>query len=255
MKISVITICRNSQATIGHTIESFLRQRYSNKELVVVDGLSTDATLDIVRSFGSDAIRVASEADAGVYDAMNKGLRRYSGDAVGFLHSDDTFHDETSLETIAEALGKADIVFGDLEMVKDHVSKKVVRVWRPGNFTRLGFRLGWAAPHPTLYAKRKVFDAVGEFNTKYFISADYEFMLLALMKHRFSSRYIRSTLVDFQVGGISTRGWRSFVIGNLECLDSRRRHFGRFPIDLALFGRPVRRLYQICSTSRKTSPN
>ena len=250
MKISVITICRNSQATIGYTIESFLRQRHPNKELVVVDGLSTDDTLKIIDSFSSDAISVVSEADAGIYDAMNKGLRRYSGEAVGFLHSDDTFHDETSLETIAEALGKADIVFGDLEMVRDHVSKDIVRVWRPGDFTRLGFHLGWIPPHPTLYTRRKVFDAVGEFDTKYAIAADYDFMLRALMKHRFSSMYARTTLVDFQVGGTSTKGLSSFITGNLECLDSRRRHFGRFPIDLALFGRPIRRLYQVSLWSK-----
>ena len=245
MKISVITVCRNSQATIRFTIESFLRQTYSDKEMIVIDGLSTDSTLDIVRSYSADSISLRSEADSGIYDAMNKGLRRYSGEAVGFLHSDDAFHDEHALARIAEGLSKADVVFGDLQMVRDHTSKTVARIWHPGRFTRLGVHTGWVPPHPTLYVRRKVFDAVGPFNTKYYIAADYDFMLQALMIHRFSSCYIPSTLVDFQLGGTSTQGWRSSVRANLECLDVRRRHFGYLPIDLAFFGRPIRRFGQV----------
>lgn len=245
MKVSVITVCRNSEKTIGYTIESFLRQNYPDKEMIVVDGLSTDRTLEIVRSFSSDLIRVASESDRGIYDAMNKGLRRYSGDAVGFLHSDDTYHDEAALSAIAAGLDGFDIVYGDLNMVRDHRLKQTVRVWAPGHYSRQAFRFGWAAPHPTLYARRRVFDAVGEFNTKYRIAADYDFMLQALALRRFSSKYLKKSLIDFQLGGTSTNGWRAFVEGNLECLNVRRRHLGSGPVDIALFGRPLRRIAQM----------
>ncbi|MDE2184850.1 MAG: glycosyltransferase [Alphaproteobacteria bacterium] len=245
MKISVITVCRNSQATIAYTIESFLLQDYADKELVVVDGVSTDRTLAIVETFKSDLIRVKSEPDRGIYDAMNKGLGRYQGDAVGFLHSDDTFHDAHALDRLAEGLATADVVFGDLQMVEDHQAKTAVRTWEPGGFSRIGVHLGWVPPHPTFYARRKVFDAFGVFNTKYTIAADYEFMLWALMKHRCSWRYIPATLVDFQIGGTSTRGFKASLTANLECLDVRRRLFGWVPVDLAFFGRPIRRLNQL----------
>ena len=245
MKISVITVCRNSQKTIGYTIESFLRQCYPDKEMILVDGLSTDGTLDVVRSFGSDAIHISSEADTGIYDAMNKGLRHYAGDAVGFLNSDDAFHTDMSLELIAQALRSADVAFGDLAMVRDHTSKKVVRFWHCGEFTRRGFHLGWAPPHPTFYVRRKVVDAVGEFDTRYTIAADYDFALRALMKHGFKSHYIPATLVDFQLGGHSTQRLGSTLDCSMQCLRVRQQHFGHWPIDLAFFGRPIRRVGQV----------
>src|SRR5947199_2678776 len=104
MKISVVTASRNSEATIGFTIESFLQQEQPDKEMLVIDGASTDATVRIASSFGSAPIRVFSEQDKGVYDAMNKGFRLFQGDAVGFLNSDDTFHDSRALSDIATAI-------------------------------------------------------------------------------------------------------------------------------------------------------
>src|SRR3954464_8733914 len=123
MKISVVTASYNSEATIGFTIESFLAQTHSGKEMLVIDGASSDATLKIVESFGSDAIRVFSEQDAGGYDAMNKGLRLFEGAALRFLNSPDTFHDSGVLAEIATALQEADIVYGDLNMMTDHRTK------------------------------------------------------------------------------------------------------------------------------------
>src|SRR6202140_1847761 len=155
MKISVVTASYNSEATIGFTIESFLKQKHPEKEMLVVDGGSTDATLKVVASFGSDAIRVVSEKDDRVYDAMNKGLRRFQGDAVGFLNSDDTFHDPDALGDIAAAMQDSDIVYGDLNMVTDHCTKRLVRSWRGGAFHRYSFQLGWVPPHPTFYMRRE----------------------------------------------------------------------------------------------------
>src|SRR5450755_3030923 len=117
MKISVVTASYNSEATIGLTIESFLEQNHPEKEMLVIDGASSDATLKIIESFGSDAIRVFSAKDQGVYDAMNKGLHLFQGDAVGFLNSDDTFHDSRALGDIAAAMQDCDIVYGALDMV------------------------------------------------------------------------------------------------------------------------------------------
>jgi glycosyltransferase len=245
MKISVITASYNSEATIGFTIESFLGQSHSDKEMLVVDGVSSDSTLKLVESFGSDAIRVFSEKDKGVYDAMNKGFHLFQGDAVGFLNSDDTFHDSEALADIAAAMQHADIVYGDLNMVTDHRTKRLVRAWRGGVFKRYSFQLGWVPPHPTFYMRKEVAEKVGDYDLSYITTADYDYMLRALALNNFRVRYVPQVLVDFQMGGISTRGWRVTARANLECLRSRRAHLNAPVIDAAFFLRFLRRIFQI----------
>lgn len=245
MKISAVTVSYNSAATIGGTIESFLRQDYPDKELVVIDGASSDDTLKIVESFGSSAIRVFSEPDRGAYDAMNKGLLRFAGDAMGFLNSDDTYHDDHVLTRIARGLENADMVYGDIHMVADHDSKRLIRSWKAGKYGRWSYHLGWMPPHPTFYARRHVIEAVGEFDLTYPIAADYDFMLRAMVKNDFRAAYVTHVLVDFQLGGISTKNWKATVQGNLECLHSRRTHLRSPTIDAALFLRPLRRIVQL----------
>ena len=245
MKISVVTASYNSESTIGFTIESFLAQNHPDKEMLVIDGASDDATLKIVESFGSDAIRVFSEKDLGVYDAMNKGFHLFSGDAVGFLNSDDTFHDRDTLGSIAVALQDADIVYGDLNMVTDHRTKRVVRSWRGGTFNRYSFQLGWVPPHPTFYMRKQVAQKVGDYDLSYVTTADYDYMLRALALNDFRVRYIPRIIADFQMGGISTRGWRVTLRANLECLRSRRAHLNAPVIDAAFFLRFVPRIFQI----------
>jgi glycosyltransferase len=245
MKISVVTASYNSQATIGFTIESFLRQDHPEKEMLVIDGASSDTTLKIVESFGSGTIRVVSERDRGVYDAMNKGFRLFEGDAIGFLNSDDTFHDPHVLADIAAAMQDCDIVYGDLNMVTDHRSKNLTRSWRGGPFKRRAFKFGWVPPHPTFYMRREVVRKVGEYDLSYITTADYDYMLRALELNQFRVHYIPRVLADFQMGGISTRGWRVMLQGNLECLRSRRMHLNAPAVDAALFLRPLRRLFQL----------
>ena len=164
MKISVVTASFNSEATIGFTIESFLKQKHPDKEMLVVDGASRDGTLKIVEFFASPEIRVLSEPDKGVYDAMNKGFHRFTGDAVGFLNSDDTFHDDAVLSDIAAGLADADIVYGDIDMVTDHRTKRRTRVWHGGTFRRYSFQLGWVPPHPSFYMRREVAETVGDYD-------------------------------------------------------------------------------------------
>jgi glycosyltransferase len=245
MKISVVTASYNSEATIGFTIESFLKQSHPDKEMLVVDGASHDATLKIVESFGSDAIRIFSEKDHGVYDAMNKGLHLFQGDIVGFLNSDDTFSYPHALKDIAAALQDSDIVYGDLNMVSDQRTKRPVRLWRGGSFNRYSFQLGWVPPHPTFYMRKEVAQKVGDYDLSYVTTADYDYMLRALALNDFRVRYIPRIMVDFQMGGISTRGWRVTLRGNLECLRSRRVHLNAPIIDAAFFLRFLRRIVQL----------
>jgi glycosyltransferase len=245
MKISVVTASFNSEATIGFTIESFLKQSHPEKEMLVIDGASRDGTLKIVESFGSDAIRVFSEPDSGVYDAMNKGFRLFEGDVIGFLNSDDTFHDASVLADIAAGLEAADIVYGDLNMVTDHRTKRLARVWRGGTFHRYSFQLGWVPPHPTFYMRRDVPQKVGEYDLSHVTTADYDYMLRAMALNDVRVRYLPRVIADFQIGGISTSGLGVTIRANLECLRSRREHLNAPIIDAAFFLRFLRRIFQL----------
>jgi glycosyltransferase len=245
MKISVIVVSYNSAATVRDTVQSFFDQDHPEKELLLIDGGSTDNTLDIVRSFPQDHIRILSEPDKGPFDAMNKGLRRYSGDAVGVLNSDDTFHDSHVLARIAEGLGDADIVYGDLDMVSDHETKTLVRAWRAGPYHRWAFQCGWMAPHPTFYCRRQVIDRAGEFDLSYPTTADYDLIVRAIALHDFRVHYIRAVLADFRMGGISTKSWKTTLRASLDLLRSRRAHLNAPVIDPAFFLWPLRRLLQV----------
>ena len=245
MKISTVTVCRNSQATIAQTVASFLRQTHPDKELLVIDGGSADKTVEIVSGFQNAAIRIISEPDLGIYDAMNKGLANFSGDAIGFLNSDDAYSDPSVLARIAEALTRADAVYGDLVMISDHVTGNVVREWKATEFKPDAFSTGWMPPHPTFYIRRELAARTGKFDLSYRISADYDFMLRAMELHHPRVRRIPHVLVNFMVGGMSTRGLGAIIRGNLECLHSRRRHLGVPPLDAALFTKPMRKLRQL----------
>jgi glycosyltransferase len=254
MKISVITVCYNSAATLGDTVSSFLAQDHADKELLIIDGGSNDATLAIARSFAAAEIRIVSEPDLGPYDAMNKGLRLFGGDAVGMLNSDDVYASPHALTAIARGLEAADIVYGDLRMVTDHSTKTPVRMWRAGKYRRFAYQTGWMAPHPTFYARREIVARTGSFDLGYRIASDYDYMLRAMSLPGARVRYIPETLVDFQVGGISTRDWRATMQINLECLRSRRAHLRAPPLDLAFVLRPLRRLLQLRRLTGRTTP-
>jgi glycosyltransferase len=244
MKISVITVCRNSEQTIAHTMKSFLAQTYADKEMVVVDGCSSDRTLDIIRSFAAPSVRIFSEPDNGIYDAMNKGLRLYEGDACGFLNSDDVFHDSAVLERIATGLSGADLVYGDVLFVNNQIEKRPVRLWRAGVYTRGCFRYGWLPPHPTFYIRRELADAVGPFDLSYGLSSDYDYMLRAMEVQAPRVQYLSDILVDFMHGGSTTETPLRYITGNLLCLRSRQRHIQAPLVDLALFLKPLRKAHQ-----------
>jgi len=244
MKISVITVSYNSAKTIRHTLESFFAQDHAERELVIVDGGSTDETLAIVGSYPGDDIVVVSERDRGIYDAMNKGLALYSGDAVGFLNSDDRFADRQALTHLAEALRSADIAYGDLDFVASHDTGAVTRRWRSTPYEKRSFRRGWMPAHPTFYVRRAVVDAVGRFDLSYRIAADYDFMLRAMELHDFRPALVDRVLIHMQAGGESTAGLRAYLRSNLESLRSRRAWLGTGPVDRALIAKPLRKLGQ-----------
>ena len=187
-----------------------------------MDGASTDGTVDIVEACKSGDIRLVSEPDAGMYDALNKGLGLYSGQAFGALNSDDAFHDSGVLARVAEAW--PDIVHGHLDFVDSHHTKSVRRRWRAVARPPRGFRTGWMPAHPTFYVRREVVD-VGSFDLTLPTAADYDWMLRAVELYGHRLR-IDAVLIDMKVGGKSTSGVRSYVAHNLEALRSRRTWLG-----------------------------
>jgi len=239
MRISVVTVCRNAASTIGETLESFFRQSHPDKELVVVDGASSDGTLAVVRAFEREGLTVISEPDAGIYDAMNKGLAVFDGDAVGFLNADDRFHDQHALGALAAALQRADICYGDLDYVDGDADDRVVRRWRSSPWRRGRFRLGWMPAHPTFYCRRRVVEAVGPFDIGYRLAADYDFMLRALELSDFDAARVGRVLVDMGARGRTSASLGARLQHNFEALSSRRRWLGAGFVDYALFAKPI----------------
>ena len=243
----MVVVCLNSASTVAYPLESFLAQDHPDKELVIVDGGSTDGTLATIKNYGlAENAIVVSEPDNGIYDAMNKGLKTFTGDAVGFLNSDDRFTDRTSLSTIAAALEDADMVHGDLDFVASHKGGRVVRRWRARDFRPGAFRRGWMPAHPTFYVRRKVVNTVGPFDTSYGLAADYDYMLRAVELNAFRLRRIERVLVNMQHGGASTAGLRAYLRSNFESHRSRCARLGIRPFDIrALLAKPLRKLPQL----------
>ena len=245
MKISVVMVTFNSARTVRYAIESFLAQTYRDTELVIVDGASTDDTVAIAESYGDARIRVYSEPDEGIFFAMNKGLRLYRGDAIGYLNSDDCYHDRDVLARIAEALATHDIVHGNLNFVSEHETKAVVRRWRGTPYRRRAFRMGWMPAHPTFYMRREIAERTGFFDTSMAIAADYDLMLRAMETGPVKSALIDHVLIDMMTGGNSTASWMGYVRGNLESLRSRQRWLGSGVVDYALIAKPAQKIGQL----------
>lgn len=235
MKISIIMAAYNSQATIGRAIESFLAQDHPDKELIVVDGASRDRTCAIVEQFDSRLIRLHSEPDKGIYDAMNKGLSRVTGDAFGCLNSDDCYARPNALSLIEAGLQGADIVSGGLDFVREHDGSAPVRVWRPVAYAPGAYARGFSLPHPTTYARRAVLERVGLFSTDYRSASDYDWLLRALELEGFSHTVIEEVLVNMRIGGESTAGLRAIWQNSRELLMVRRKRLGSGTIDAAVF--------------------
>lgn len=204
MTISIITATYNSGKTLRDTIESVLSQTYDDIEYIIVDGASEDNTLDIVREYEprfNGRMKWFSEPDNGLYDAMNKGIDRASGDVVGILNSDDFYADPDVLGAIADGCSNVDAVYGDLDFIDEKDLNKVVRQWRGSQHTPGAFLKGWHPAHPTFYVRKECFDRLGGFDISFDVSADFELMLRFLEKGGLSNRYIPKTFVKMRMGG------------------------------------------------------
>ena len=212
MKVSIITATYNSEKALPSAIEAIKKQTYSNIEWIVVDGLSNDRTVELIQSNSEFITKWVSEKDNGIYDALNKGLGLASGDIIGFLHSDDFFAEDDTINNIVEKFIKsnANAVYGDLEYVQSEDTQKVIRYWKSKPFERKNLKKGWMPPHPTLFLKKEVYSKHGLFDLNYSISGDYDFMLRILKDDELSFSYLPKVITKMRVGGASSS------IGNIK---------------------------------------
>lgn len=244
MKISIITATFNSGETIRDTIESVLRQSYTDFEYIIKDGGSKDDTLRIVKEYAlefGDRLKVISEPDKGIYDAMNKGLQLATGDVVGLLNSDDFYTSDDVLNTIADAFStehNLDAVYGDIHFVKDEDLTKCVRYYSSNLFHRSWMRFGFMPAHPSFYCKKSCYEKFGFFDTSFKIAADFENLLRLIFKGRIKTKYIKKDFVTMRTGGASTAGFnsrRTIMMEHLRAFKKNGIYTNAFLLSLRYF--------------------
>ena len=216
MKISIITATFNSGATVRDTIESVLRQTHQDWEMIIKDGGSKDSTLEICRELSERAdgrMKIISNPDKGIYDAMNQGVEAATGDVVGLLNSDDFYTSDNVLATIAEAYekGNMDAIYGDIHYVNDKALDKCVRYYSSEHFTRNRMMYGYMPAHPSFYCRREVYQKYGLFDTSFKVAADFEQLLRLIYIEQIKTQYIKKDFVTMRTGGASTDGIGSRV--------------------------------------------
>jgi glycosyltransferase involved in cell wall biosynthesis len=226
MRVTVITVCYNAEATIEDTIRSVLAQSYRDLEYIVVDGASTDGTMRIIDRYRDRITRIISEPDTGIYDAMNKGVALASGEVIGMLNADDLYLDERVVKHIVDMFEKSgsDAVFADLVYVRPGNLERVVRTYSSRAFTSTKFAYGWMPAHPTFFLKKSCYERYGSYRTDYRIAADFELLARMLHVHKVRYSYIPEVLVKMRMGGESTRSLKSNLILNQEILRACREN-------------------------------
>ncbi len=216
--VSIISVSYNSIRTISDTIKSVLAQTYPNIEYIIIDGSSTDGTIELVNSFGNKISKFTSEPDNGIYDAINKGIRLATGDIIGILHSDDFFYNEFVIEKVVKSFSDNDIdaVFGDVQFVDSKKTSKIVRYYSSKHFNPRKFKYGFMPPHPSFYVRRELYDKLGFYKTDYKIAADFELLIRFLYVNQIKCKYLEMIFVSMRTGGVSNRSILSNYTLNKE---------------------------------------
>ena len=251
MKISVITVCKNSADTIGQTITSVQSQSHKNIEHIFCDGDSTDNTVDIIRSMDGENVTLLEGKDDGIYDAINKGIRHATGEVIAILNSDDFYSHDKVLENVAEAFDSGvDAVYGDLIYVRPRDTSKVVRYWRTGSYNPQKFLWGWTVPHPVLFIKKSIYDQHGHYDNSFKIASDYDLILRLLYKEKISTHYLPEVIVNMRTGGVSNGSLSKKIKVNRE--DKRAWKTNNIkPHLFTLWLKPLRKMGQYFFHKRK----
>ena len=246
MLLSIVTVCYNSGRTIADTLRSVAAQDFDDFEHVVIDGASTDDTLAVVEGARHPRLRVHSEPDSGIYDAMNKGLRRARGDYVQFLNSDDYLASGTALSVFADCARRspADCIFGETEFVAATPRSRFARFYGTRRFRPWWLRVGAMPPHPSMFVRRELMLRLGGFDARYRYAGDFDFIARAMLREKASWVALPQTISCFRVGGVSTSGLASKLELSREMTRSlaalgtpmpRLAVQGRVPLKLAQF--------------------
>lgn len=227
-KISLVTVTFNSGKTLVDTLQSVLFQSYSNIEYIIVDGLSNDNTIDIIRKYEplfDGRLKWISEKDEGLYDAMNKGFRVATGDVIGIINSDDLLSENTAVEKVMDCFashGEVDGVYADLYYVSRDDISQIVRHWISG--PQYAFKKGWHPAHPTFYVKREVYRKYGLFDLDFKLAADFELMLRLVEKEHIKLFYLQEPLVRMRLGGATSKNMMNIIKGNFECVRAFKKN-------------------------------
>jgi glycosyltransferase involved in cell wall biosynthesis len=222
MKVSIITVTYNRADTIKDTFDSVLSQTYSNFEYIVIDGDSQDNTIDIIKQYEplfKNRMYWMSEPDKGLYDAMNKGIKKANGDLIVFINSDDLICDSEAIEKVVAKFMSDDqleAVYADLFYVSQKDTSKIIRTWKVGR--QKPFRTGWQPAHLSLYIKKSVYDKYGLFNLNYQLAADFELMLRFFDKYKIKTAYLQEFFVKMRLGGESNKSLKNIYKQNIECI-------------------------------------
>lgn len=222
MKISIITVCYNSASTIEKTILSIISQTYSNIEYIVIDGGSKDNTINILNEYKTNIDYMVSESDDGLYDAMNKGINKATGDVIGILNSDDTFNSNTIIQEIADfhKINSIDASVGNI--VQHNQNGKIIRTYSSKRWQPLKLKMGYMPPHPSIFIKKDIYEKLGAYRLDFKIGADYELITRFFLKNNITWKYSGITTTSMLIGGISSSGFSSYKMISKEIIKALR---------------------------------
>ena len=211
--VSIITVVFNNVSYIRDAIQSVSSQNYPHKEHLVIDGGSTDGTVEVIKEYEDQISVFISEPDEGIYDSLNKGIMHASGTVIGILHSDDLFCDEQVVSEMITKMSdtKSEFCFSDM-VIMDDESGKVVRYYMANYFKKWMFRIGWMPPHPTCFINKSLFDEFGLYSTKYKIAGDFDFLVRIFYGREINWSYLDRITVRMRKGGVSNSGWKSKIL-------------------------------------------
>lgn len=243
MKISVITVSFNALATLGGTLNSVASQQYKNVEHIVVDGGSTDGTVELLASGPGRLSNWISEPDRGIYDAMNKAIAMATGEVVGTLNADDMYADDSVLVQVAEVFADptVDACYADLVYVDQIDASKIIRYWKSRSYEDGLFERGWMPAHPTFFVRRSVYERFGGFDLSFPRQADFELTMRFLAIHKIKTVYVPEIWIRMRMGGVSNNSVRGVIKGNLEAWRACRKN----GLDVGMFFIPRKILSRI----------
>lgn len=243
--ISIITATLNSAKALEFAINSLRSQTYKNFEYIVIDGGSTDSTLEIIKQNSDIVTNWISKPDKGIYDALNKGIALAKGEVIGILHSDDLLANENVLQDVISIFKNtdSDAVYADLDYVNTNNTEKTERKWRSGKYKEGAFLNGWMPPHPTLFVKKDIYDKYGTFNLDFKTAADYELMLRFIHKYKIKLAYLPKVTVKMRMGGLSNSSLKHRIFANKEDRKAWEVN-GLKPRFYTLYLKPLRKIFQ-----------